>query len=452
MKPKVAIVLSIGLLFGIADGADSVKNGSEFPYITNLINQNAYVAVGPLVTEEAAYDASDVIYNLSSTNLNLSLLQLNKTLLTQISESGFTLNHPILQLSAGVGGQLYSLPTFTTNAAGNIRTAALDFEGGQIDFNAIITPWVNGFVAISNGNNNGSIKLVSSKDESINLASGFLTIGNLNVSPIYFSLGEMSVPFAYSPSGLSTAALPASMMTIDTPTLLLGYCKNNFMAAIYGYTGSEVVGGSSPVAQAGVETYYKLFFGKNAESNFKIGVSVLTNVADAGGFQNTYYSTRDGQFGGFSESTSSNNLAHSVSGGDVNAKILTGRWTFIGEYVASLRQFSVQDLSFDNHGAQPQAARIEVRYALGFIPKKYSAFIGTAWDHTMQALELNFEKNKYAFFFNTAIWRETGFKLEYDRQQDYSTSQIGSGLGATAPIMGTGKGVNAFSVELWAYF
>ena len=442
MKSKVVFALSMGFLFSAVDAADTVKNESDQPYIADLIKHNAYVVVGPLTTKEAAYDASDVIYNFSTTNLDLTLLQLKKTLLTQISDSDLKLNHPILQLSAGVGGQFYSLPTFTPNAAGNIRTAGLDLEGNEIDFNAMITPWVNSFIAISNGSNNNSIQL----------SNGFLTIGNLNVSPIYFSLGQMNVPFAYSPSGLSTAALPSSMMSIDTPMLLLGYSKNNFMAAIYGYTGSQAIGGSSPIPQAGAETYYKLFFGKNAQSSLKIGISVLTNVADAGGFQNTYYSTHDGQFGGFNESGSSNNLTHSVNGGDINAKILTGPWTLIGEYGASLRRFSVQDLSFDNHGAEPGAARIEARYAPSFIPQKYGAFIGTAWDHTMQALELNFEKNKYAFFFNTAVWRETGLKLEYDRQEDYGPSQTGYGLGATAPIVGTGKGVNAYSIELWAYF
>ncbi|MDP1574703.1 MAG: LbtU family siderophore porin [Coxiellaceae bacterium] len=430
------------LLFGVVNAADNVKHESDQPYMASLINHNVYVAIGPLVTSEAAYDATDVIYHLSQTNLNLALLESKKTLLTQITDADLKLRHPILQLSAGVGGQLYNLPTFTPNAAGNVRTAGLNLEGNEIDFNAIITPWVNSFVAISNDSDNISLAL----------SSGFLTIGNLNASPIYFSLGEMNVPFAYSPTALSTAALPASMMTINTPTVLLGYSKNNFMAAIYGYTGSEVVGGSSPIPQAGAETYYTLFFGENAQDSCKIGVGVLTNVADAGGFQNTYYATNEGQFGGFDQSGSSNNLAHSVSGGDINVKILAGRWKFMAEYVASLRQFSVQDLSFDNHGAAPQAARIEARYSPAFIPKKHGAFIGAAWDHTMQALELNFEKNKYAFFFNVAIWRATGFKLEYDRQQDYGTSQTGSGLGATAPIIGTDKGINAVSVELWVYF
>ncbi|MCX7124538.1 MAG: LbtU family siderophore porin [Gammaproteobacteria bacterium] len=443
MKLKILMVLSIGLLFSVADGADSVKSESaESPYIANLVSRNIYLAVGPLVTPLAAYDASDVIYNLSVTNLDLALLQSKKILLTQLKESDLTLSHPMLQLSAGVGGEFFSLPAFTVNAAGNFPIAGVALAGAQIDTNAIITPWVNSFIAISDGGNNASI----------DLASGFLTIGNLTVTPIYFSLGLLSDPFTYSPSGLSTAALPASMMTINSPTFLLGYSKNNFMAAIYGYMGSEVIGGQSPIKQVGAETYYKLFFGKNAASTLKIGLGVVTNVADADGFQNTYYSTQDHQFDGFGGSTSSNNLAHSVDGGDINAKLLTGRWTLIGEYADSLRQFSEQDLSFDNHGAQPGSARIELRYALPFIPQKYGAFLGTAWDHTMQALALNFEEDKYALFFNTAIWRMTMLKLEYDRQQDYAASQSGSGLGATAPIVGTGKGVNVYSLELWAYF
>ena len=137
---------------------------------------------------------------------------------------------------------------------------------------------------------------------------------------------------------------------------------------------------------------------------------------------------------------------------DANANFTAGPLTLIGEYITSGRSFASTDLTFNGHGALPSAGRIEMDYLVPYLPKKLATTLGLSYDRSDQALALNVQRDKYAVFVNTSIWRETIQSFEYNYQKDYSTADSGTGVGGPTPIIGTGESINTYLFQFGVYF
>jgi len=425
----------------------------ENPEIVSLWHHYVSVTATPYLSRHSSYAGSDLLYNVSSMNEDLLLLQQKQALVNQLAKAGLAIHHPMIQLSGAVEGELYSSKAFTSNSANGGATSGVTLSTGELDVNAIASSWASAFMALDF---NGSPVSTGNRapNSTIYLERGFLTIGNLNKAPVYFTIGEMYSPFGVYKNSMVTTPETQSMMEIRSPTAVLGFSKNNFLASIYTYQGSETSGGNTIFKQGGVNAAYTKTFGSGNSINF--GGGWVTNIADSQGMQGTGYNTASGQFGGFGSADNANsnpnNLAHSVGGADANAAFVLGRFTLLGEYLTATEHFAPSDLQYNNVGALPSAEHAEVDYLLPFFAKKYGTALGVSYDHTAQALALNLEQNKYAVFLNTSIWRETIESIEYNYQTDYGTGDTSTGGGATTPIVGTGKGINSVLAEVGVYF
>jgi len=423
------------------------------PRIVRLWEQYVTVTTVPFTNKSLAYNGSDLLYNYSSMNEDLTLLKLKKDIQNELEAAGYKLRRPILQLSGSLAGQIYSSNAFTPNSANGAPTSGVALSNGELDFNAMASSWATGFMALDY---NGSPISTGNRNpiSSIYLERGFLTLGNLNVFPVYFTIGQMYSPFGQYTNSMVSTPVTTSMMQIRTPTAILGFTKGNFMASAFTYEGSETSGGTPMFKQGGANAGYKFAFSDTKSLNF--GVGYVTNVADSQGMQGTGYASTDNQFGGFGSSVGTDNLVHSVGGGDVNATAILGPVTMLAEYISSLEAFSPVDLSFDNGAAKPVAQHYEIDYLLPFIPNKYATTLGVSYDHTEEALALNLEKNQYAIFLNTSLFRETVESIEYNFQQDYSSNDTANGNSANGttptPILGTGKGINSVLMQAAVYF
>lgn len=427
---------------------------ADQPTIRKLWDHYITITTVPFMTRTLAFNGSDLLYNLSSMNEDLALLQQKQQVVEQLHADGIHLDRPVLQVSGALQGQAYSSQSFNPNGANGGPTAGIALSTAELDFNAMASSWATAFMAIdysgspiSTGN-----RLPNSE---IYLSRGFLTLGNLDVFPMYFTIGKMYPPYGRYASSMVSTPVTQSLMEILSPAALLGFSKNNFMATAYTYEGAQIKGSDSIFQQGGVTANYKFIC--NEIMNFTVGAGWVSNIADSQGMQGTGYSTVDNQFSGFG-SNGSDNLAHSVNGGDVNATFVAGPVTLIGEYMMGLDTFSPIDLTFDGSGARPIASRIEMDYMLPFLPTKYATTLGLSYDHTADSLALNLEKNKYAIFLNTSLLRETVESIEYNYQQDYAVTDIATGNNGTVnglppqPILGTGKGVNTVLFQVGVFF
>ena len=408
------------------------------------------VTTTPFMGQKTAYDGADLLYNLSSMNEDLSLLDQKKAIFDEMTAQGYELNRPILQLSGSVQGQAFSNGGFGTKTTDGISLSA-----AELDMNAIASSWATAFMAmdfngapVSTGNR--------APNSTIYLGRGFATIGNLNVTPIYFTGGLMYVPFGRYANGMVNTPVTMSMNRILSPTALLGFSLNNGLnGSIYGFSGSQTSGSTDLFKQGGANLEFKQVF--ESTNNYSVGAGWVSNVADAQGQQNNGISTTGGQFGGFAVSqpatnASNNNLVHAVNGFDGHGQVTVGNVSLIGEYLGAIDSYSAADLQYNGVGASPRSMHAEMDYILPFFAKKYGTTFGVAFGHTWEALALNLPQDKCSAFVNTSIWRETTESIEYDHQTDYASTAMATGRGATTPILGTGKSSNTVTAQVGVYF
>lgn len=408
------------------------------------------VTTTPFLGRGTLFDGSDLLVNMPSMNEDLRLLKQKTLVENEMRAQGYSLDRPILQLSGEVEGELFSTGGFGTQS-----TDGMSLSTAELDLNAIASSWATAFMAVDY---NGSPISSGNREpnSTLYLSRGFVTIGDLNQTPIYFTGGLMYVPFGRYANGMVSTPLTISVGKIRTPAALVGFSLDNgLFGSVYGYSGNQTSGHSQVFKQGGANLGFK-----NTYSGFSytVGGGWVSNIADAQGQQNTGNSVAGGQFGGFAvfqpsaPTVSNNNLVHRVDAYDVNAKVGEGPYTLIGEYIASLRHYDVTDLTYNGGGAQPKAMHLEVDYILPWFPKDTSTSIGFSYGNTWNALGLNLPKTSYAVFLNTSIWRETTESIEFRHDVDYRSSATASGRNTTALITGTGKSRNSVVAEVGVYF
>jgi len=413
------------------------------------------VTTTPFMQKDTLYNGSDLLYNASSMNEDLLLLQQRKSLVNEMAKEGYKLDRPILQISGAVEGELMS-----SNGFGAATTSGVSLATGSLDFNAIASSWASAFMSLDY---NGAPVSTGNRapNSTIYLSRGFVTIGNLDKTPFYFTLGKMYIPFGRYENGMVSTPVTLSMGKTLTPAALLGVSLHDgLFASVYGYSGAQTSGsGGDLFKQAGVNAGFKHAFAN--DDNYSVGAGWVSNLADSEGMQNNGLNSAT-QFSGFAATPNSttptgNNLAHRVDAIDAHGQVTFGSVSFVGEYLGALEKFATTDMTFNNVGAtavgaEPQAMHAEIDYLLPFFAKKYGTTLGVSYGHTWQALALNLPENKYAVFLNTSIWRETVESIEYNHGTDYGTNQTATGSGAGTAIVGTGKDSNAVLAEVGVYF
>lgn len=409
------------------------------------------VTTTPFLGEQTAFDGSDLLYNMSSMNEDLNLLKQKKIVTQKLSEQGYKLDRPVLQVSGGVAGQAYSTGGFGTSA-----TDGISLSTAELDLNAMASSWATAFMSIDyNGDPISSGN--RAPKSTLYLSRGFLTFGDLNKYPVYFTMGKLYVPFGRYNNSMVTTPLTISVGRISSPAAVLGFSMDNgVFGSIYGFSGSQTSGASPIIKQSGASLGLKSTFA-GTKGIFNFGGGWVSNIADAQGQQNTGLSTTTGQFGGFAVSQpgtnmTSNNIAHRVDAMDVHGHLGYGPVSLIGECISSLRRYALADMTYKGAGAEPKAAYAELDYTLPWFAKKHSSMVGTSYGRTWESLALNLPRDSYAVFASTSLWRETSQSIEYRHDTDYSTADVATGRAATTNIVGTGRGRNSVTLQLGVYF
>lgn len=406
------------------------------------------VTTTPFIGSPLAFDGSDLLYNFSSINEDLSLLQRRQQVVNELKADGYDLDRPVLQVSGAVAGSAYSNGGFGLSPSNGVNLSTAEF-----DFNAIASSWASAFMSldyngapVSSGNR--------APNSTIYLSRGFLTIGNLNVTPFYFSAGEMYAPFGRYASNMVSTPLTQSLARIRTPAALAGFSlTDGLYGSVYGYAGSRTSGSSEVFKQGGTDLGFRQKFATN--DSYSLAAGWVSNIADSQGMQNTGLGSAT-QFSGFGQSTntsSDNNLlAHNVDAADVHGHLTVGPLTFLGEYITSLESFAATDMTFDGSGAKPAVMHTEMDYMLPFFAKKHSTSIGVSYGRTWQALALNLPEQSYATFFNTSIWRDTQESIEYRHDGNYASGSSANGQGGTTPITPAGSTRNSVVGQVSVFF
>lgn len=442
------------------DGPAKDPHNSYGDLLTDFNLQNAHlytmgatVTTSPFLGLRSAFDASDVIVNLPSMNEDLRFLKEHVELQKQLCCRGLKLpDRPIIELSGKIESVIYAQEDYNDGPT----TSDVNLAGVRLDVLAEVSPGVHGFIAFNM--DNSTLDILNNTNLDIQLAGGvsrifnsrvfvsraFITIGDLCRSPVYFTIGQMFVPFGRYASNMVTAPLTLLTFRTNERAALLGYYNRGLYASGYVYRGDTELGAPG-IDEWGANLGYEY---KWCDNSANLGVGYISNVGDATGMQVTGASRG---FFGFARNTRTETLEHRVPGFDLHGEFTFGHLGLIGEVITSTRAFAYEDLNYNGHGAKVSAMNTEASYSFKIVDRPASVAVGytKAW----QALALNTPEESFLAAFNISIWKNTIESLEFRHDDNYSASDIAGGRGAIPPVVNSvGGSRNTYTFQIGAYF
>jgi len=400
----------------------------------------AVVTSPALGVRRSAEDASDLMVNLPSMNEDLVILRTRQKMDNYAKKNCILIpERPIIAVSGGAEGQIQY-----TNDYDHSRSADVDLTKAELDFIGEASPWATAALILSY--DNGGIVGIPNRvrNSRLTLSRGFITIGQLNKSPIYGTLGQVYLPFGRYANYRVTTPSTQVIGRIKERAVILGFDYAGFYGQIYGFPGETYVPGSIQLIQrGGANLGYK--YSSDDKFAIDMGVGTTGNMAEAWGMQGNGMSAPN--FAGFN---SNETLVSRVPGLDAYAKIVYKPITLIGEYIAATRNFDAVDMTFDGRGARPSALDAEAAYSFTLFCKPNDFVIG--YGQSWQALALNIPRQDVFATYQISIWKDTIESLEYRHNFNYGWGDIATGNNGSVPITIIGRNSNSVTFQIGVYF
>ncbi len=374
-------------------------------------------------TNMRSYSLEDLLQQQSSMNEDLNLLK---------KRSKYS--HGKYLVSGGIAAQYFQQHS---NATSKKSTDGFALSTAEIDTEFTPTPWVTGLFGVEY-NSNPIVAGQRKLNGKLALAKGFITLGNLQDNPFYLTVGKMRAPFGQGSSAMESASPAKVIGNIYEPTGIFGYQKNNVNALAFSYQNA------AHTLEHGARISMNTPIGNRKLS---ISASYVSNIADAAGSQDNGINSAT-QFSGFNHN--GNALKHDVAGADIAALISQGPISISGEYIAAVKKYAMQDLSENNHAAQPRAIEVEADYNGKVGAKPYT--VGLRYGISKDALALNLPHKSISLGLSTSYWKNSMQSIEVRRDLDYSNDVSATGAGASQAIIGDGLHHVNVTVESGFYF
>jgi hypothetical protein len=399
------------------------------------------VVTSPLIGLRESYDASDLMVNLPQVNEDLALLKERKQLDAKAVKNNIPVpNRPIISVSGGVEGR-----AIVANDYHSSTTTDFDLSRAEIDIIGEIEPAVTAAMVISyeNGTLPDMIRIHNSR---IKLDRGFITIGNLNKCPVYFTLGQIAVPFGDFTSYMVTLPMTNLLGKIKQRAAVLGFYQNGLYASAYGFQGDTHVDHEvDMIKRGGFNAGYEFQHGK-ISGNF--GAGYTGNIAESLTMQETGFPL----FTGFEGQEELHNRVPAV---DVHGMLVFGQQgesqlDLAAEYIGATKDFDLYDMMFNHHGAKPAAADFEAQYEFKVMNKPSAFAIG--YGKTWEALAVNLPESNYYASAHTSLWKDTIESIEFRHDKYYTSHDSASGLHSQMIRPDGSKSRNVVTMQLGVYF
>ena len=388
----------------------------------------------------------------SSVNKDLVLLQMKQKIAEELKDAQKPQQtYSVIALSGEVEGA-----ASISNGFDNKTTSDLDLKAAELDVAALVHPWLMGYVTFEYDNSALPSAIEGygrrSKGSNVQVGQGFLTIGNLNRTPVYFTLGQLYAPFGQYSSFMYSDSLPKILGRAKIRGAVLGYNGMGMQqqtgpyATVYTFSGDSRITRKRNIDEGGFNLGYRYrqgLFKANAS------VSIISNMADSNGMQSNGVGDSD-QFRGFGANSTTEQLQHRVPGIDTQANLNYGAFTLIGDYLTAMRSFDVSDVSYNGSGATPSAMHVEGAYNFIFHNRPGSFALG--YDHSWQALAFNIPRDRVITALNYSVWRNTIASLEYRYDINYNSADRASGTGGSVALAPGGRTSNNVILVLDYFF
>jgi hypothetical protein len=411
------------------------------------------VTTSPFIGLRSEFYPSDVVVNLPTMNEDLRFLTEHQKLDAALKCVGACVpDTPIIVLSGKIEGVTFLEEDYNDHAS----RSDIDIATARLDVFVEVSHGVHAFMAFEMDNSSFDllsdarldIELTRSASRIFNsrvfISRVFFTIGDLDRFPVYFTMGQMFVPFGRYASNTITSPLTKLLGQSNQRAILLGFYHSGFYASAYVYRGDSNVNAPGINAWG---TNWGYDYTSNA-GTANVGVGYIANIADSIGFQATG-ATRG--FFGFAKNHHTEILSHRVPGVDFHGEFSIGNFGINSEYIWTTRPFEVENLSFNGRGAKPGAAYFELYYNFKWVERPASIAIGGG--RTFDALALALPERSYVGCFNISIWKNTIESVEIRHDINYPARDFAGGNGAVPPLLhSVGGNRNTITAQIGVYF
>jgi hypothetical protein len=402
------------------------------------------VVTAPYLGSRPAFDGSDYIVNISSINRDVRLMQQRRKLYQAYHVMGYPgPDTPVIALSGKAE------PTATINDAyAQDVSADWDLSSAELAAAASLNKKVEAFVTLDYDPSPVAFTNQRVANSNVGMGLGFINIGDLDESPLYLTAGQIYVPFGRFSSTMISAPLTTILSRTKAMPVILGYQSQGSegpFAAIYAFQGDTTLHS----AAGGFNLGYTYNMGR---FNGEFGASLMSSMNNSNGMQSN--GANPGFFGGFSSFTNGSEAVKSIPAISLHGILRFDRYNFTAEWIGTSQAFRTQDLSFNGHGAKPQALQLEAGATFMAFSKPASVAVGYQW--SQQALALRLPRNRLSGIFNISIWKDTVESIEFRHDMDYRSGQFANGAAPSGvinnPIFGSGRSANTLLAQIGVYF
>jgi hypothetical protein len=261
--------------------------------------------------------------------------------------------------------------------------------------------------------------------------TAYATIGNFQVSPVYFRVGKEYVPFGqYDPYAFVQSENPTQLISeINAPTAQLGFIiPNGFYGSVYTFAGNPKrsdAGSTRRIQNGGVD----LGFGwKIWNSKINVDAGWLANIADSN-FLSSYY------LNSLIEGTAVTGLPNKKTPAwNVNADLTFGPFDANGHYISTTRNLANPVFLSGSTPSSPFVGQVVIPVTLGkpnvwgleagltFPVVAHQSRLALGWQQTTHLATFLPKKRFYIdYLVNFAKWFDLGLAVGQDR--DYSLGE-----------------------------
>ncbi len=368
------------------------------------------VTTSPYIGLRSSPDASDQLVNAPTLNEDLYLLLQRDQL--EIDSAYSYPNSPLLEFS----GDVIAGANF-----GN--TTNISLNSFDLDLEALASKWALGMVSLSYSDgshdylsNASAVNNSITTNSNIYLSRAFVTLGNLNVSPIYGTFGQIYVPFGSYSNYMVTTPLTKYFGRTDAPAAELGFFKKGFNINTFAFEGSNKMGNSADVNNRwGVSGSY--VFGTKVGQQ-KVGAGYISTITDSIGLNDSqlFVTNHD----------RSASLTKSVPAVDLDTKLTWNKFTFLGEYIWTTTNFALADFSTtqgitaDAVSKKPGILDLEADYAFKLC--RWSSDFAVDFGKASNTAYLAMPQTTIAGILNTSPFKNTVLSAELRHDGSYSSA------------------------------
>jgi len=244
----------------------------------------------------------------------------------------------------------------------------------------------------------------------LEIDEAYLTLGNSDVSPVSFTMGQLYVPFGNFESHMVSDPLTLEIAEARETAAQVGFETGGLSGSVYAFNGTTQDGVEDKIDHYGVN----IGFAQETESlSYDFGLSYISDMGDSDGLSDALGANATSQAYDY------------VDGLGTHLLFNVGPVSFIGEYVMALDGFNAAHLAFNGNGAEPKAWNAEVGYTLEIAGKEGTLALG--YQGTEEAIAMGLPETRLLAGLSLGIYENTTFSFEYRRDEDYGSGDSGTG-------------------------